>query len=211
VSVVDGKAAPSGIPRQSIDGQKVPNCAVFIRRTALEFLQILFKLRGEGSYHYDPDDTKTEIQIGDVHAVDLEAIAKRPAIIAVRGPLSWQPTSIGSTEHRDVPTGRHTFSELLAGSIAISCISREGVEAEQIAHLVFNSFKFFRPALTKYGLFSIKSLSMGGELLVEAESADDRTTIVPVYLSATVQDRWTLENTTARKLEKIVFEQEFSF
>ena len=86
---------------------------------------------------------------------------------------------------------------------------REGVEAEQIAHLVFQSFKQFRPVLQKFGFFSIKSLNIGAETLVEQEGADDRTTIVPVYVSAMIQDRWVLREDAARELKQIIVEHLF--
>jgi hypothetical protein len=144
--------------------------------------------------------------ISDSHAVDLKTVGSRPSIIAVRGPLSWQGLGLGGSavESRDMRTGSYTFNDLLTGSVALSCVSREGVEAEQLGHLVFNSFKFFRPVLQQYGFFSIKSLNIGGEMLVEQEGSDDKTYIVPVTISALIQDRWVLEPTTAKRLEKII-------
>ena len=211
MTVTDGTEPRSqGIPRRSIEsGEHIPNVAVFLKRTAIEFLQILFSQRAQGSYHYDEDDTKSEILIADLHAVDTIAVSVRPAVIAVRGPLSWQQTGLGSVESRNMSTGDYTFNDLLTGSVALSCISREGIEAEQIGHLVFNSFKFFRPVLQKYGFFSIKSLNIGAETLVEQEGADDRTTVVPVYITALIQDRWIMEDTAARKLRQIIVEHLF--
>lgn len=203
----------TGIHRRSIEtGEKIPNVAIFLRRTALEFLQIIFSERAPGFLKYDPVDTQTEIQISDVHAVDLETVGLRPAIVGVRGPLSWQGQGLGggAMESRNIQTGNQTFSDLLTGSVAFSCISREGIEAEQIAHVVFNSFKFFRPVLQKYGYFTIKSLSMGGEQLIESEGADDKTTIVPVYITAQIQDRWTLQSNVERTLRKIIIETMFT-
>lgn len=196
-----------GIRRQSIaDGASIPNVAIFLKRTTLEFLQVIFSQRAPGSFHYDEEDEQTEIIIADVHAVDLNTVGVRPAIVAVRGPLTWTGTGLGgsSLEQRKVATGKYTFNDLLTGSLAISCISREGVEAEQMAHLVFNSLKWFQPALRKYGFLSIKSLNIGAEQLIESEGADDKTYIVPVYLTAQIQERWTLDTTAERNLQKIV-------
>lgn len=211
MSVLEDNPNPNeGIRRRTIvTGDKIPNAAIFLKRTALEFLQILFGERAQGSFHYDSDDTKTEIFIADTHAVDTISTGVRPMIIAVRGPLSWQPVSIGDVETREMTTGKTTFNGLLSGSLALSCISREGIEAEQLAHLVFNSFKFFRPVLQQYGFFSIKSLNIGEETLVEQEGADDKTYVVTVYVTATVQDRWTLEETAARQLKQIIIETMF--
>lgn len=194
-----------GVHRRSITGgYNIPNAAIFLKRTALEFLQILFSERAPGSFHFDHDDTKTEIVISDLHAVDLKMVGMRPAIVAVRGPLSWQGPGLGSILGRDIPTGSYTFKELLTGSLALSCVSREGVEAEQIAHLVFNSFKYFRPVLQKYGFFQIKSLSIGGESLVEIDGSSDMMVVVPIMISAMIEDQWTLEETSVRQLRQII-------
>jgi hypothetical protein len=194
-----------GVHRRSITGgYNIPNAAIFLKRTALEFLQILFSERAPGSFHFDHDDTKTEIIISDLHAVDLKMAGMRPAIVAVRGPLSWQGPGLGNVLGRDIPTGSYTFKELLTGSLALSCVSREGIEAEQIAHLVFNSFKYFRPVLQKYGFFQIKSLSIGGESLVEIDGSNDMMVVVPIMISAMIEDQWTLEETAVRQLRQII-------
>jgi len=200
-------AKPGTMVRRGIaSNEHIPNAAVFLKRTALEFLQILFSQRAEGSFRYSPDDTLTEISITDIHAVDLRNASQRPHIVAVRGPLSWQGQGLGggSLEQRNMRTGDRTFNDLMIGSVALSCLSREAVEAEQIAHIVFNSFKFFRPILQKYGFFTIKSQSIGSEALIEQEGSDDRTYIVPIQITAMIQDRWTLEDTAARRLERII-------
>jgi hypothetical protein len=206
MSITAGLEPPNAsLPRRSIGtGERIPNAAIFLKRTALEFLQVLFSQRAPGSFHYDEDDTKSEIIIADMHAVDLTAVASRPAIIAARGPLDWRGTHLGAVEHRDIPTGDYIFKELLAGSVALTCISREGIEAEQIGHIVFNSFKYFRPVLQKYGFFQIKSLNIGAETLIEQEGPDDKTTAVPIYVSALIEDRWSLSDKAARKLEQII-------
>lgn len=198
--------------RTSIADQKqIPNVAIFLKRTTIEFLQILFSTRPEKSFHYDTDDTLTEIQISDQHAVNLEGTHIRPAIVAVRGPLSWQGIGLGGNafESQSMSTGKQTYNDLLTGSVAFSCISREGYEAEELAHFVFNSFKFFRPILAKYGFFTIKSLNIGGESLIIQEGDNDDLYLVPVYVTASIQDRWTLTNDAARELQKIIIDNLF--
>jgi hypothetical protein len=200
-----------GMEHTSIEPkQDIPNIAIFLKRTTIEFLQILFSTRDEGCFKYSSDESKTEIQISDQHVTNLEAFHTRPAIIGVRGPLSWQNIGLGggAFEGRDAKSGKQTFNDLLTGSMAFSCISREGIEAEQIAHLVFNSFKFFKPELQKFGFFSIKSLNIGGESLIVQEGTHDDLYVVPVYVTAQIQDRWTLSNDAAKKLRQIIFESQ---
>lgn len=207
--IVEKATGTGALRKRSIaDSLEIPNVAIFLKRTTIEFLQILFSQRAPGSYHYSPEDTQTEIQISDQHTVNLEAIHVRPAIVGVRGPLSWHGLGLGGNafEQQSRTTGNTTFSDLLTGSVAFSCLSREGTEAEQLAHLVFNSFKFFRPVLQKYGFFTIKSLNIGGESLVVQEGDNDDLYIVPVFVTAQIQDRWTLKDDAGRRLEKIIIE-----
>lgn len=198
-----------GLNRRSIVNQKhIPNVAIFLKRTTIEFLQILFSTREEGSFHYDSDDTKTEIQISDQHTVDLTGVHVRPAIVGVRGPLTWSGMGLGggAVETVDRPTRKTVFNDLLTGSMAFNCLSREGTEAEQIAHLVFNSFKFFRPVLQKIGFFDIKSLNIGGESLIVSNGDHDDLYSVPVYVTASIQDRWSLSDKAGRELKEIIIE-----
>ena len=209
--ITSGPEDPNAaIPRKSIaQGLRIPNVAVFLKRTSLEFLQIIFSTRSD--YTYDPDDTKTRIQITDAHSLDLSSINLRPAIFAVRGPLSWRGLGLGSgaVEGRNMKTGDTTFNDLLIGSLSISVMSRESIEAEQIAHIVFNSFKCLKPILQQYGFYSIKSLSMGGETLIEQSGSNDETYIVPITITAMIQDRWVLSNNAVRTLKEIIVQHMF--
>lgn len=193
------------LEKQSIaTGQRIPNTAIFLKRTALEFLQIIFSLRED--YCYDPDDTITGIQISDSYAADLESVNVRPAIVVTRGPISYRNLGLGGSavSFRNTKTGSYEYTDLLTGSLSFSVFSREGIEAEQIAHLVFSSFKFFRPDLQKYGFFSIENLNMGGASLIEQEGADDVTYVVPVSMTASVVDKAINEEIVGRTLKKVV-------
>lgn len=201
-----GQSIRGPLNKTAFSGKEVPNSVVFLKRTAVEFLQILFGSRAEGSYHYDSDDTKTEIQIADAYSTSLDAINLRPAIIVTRGPISSQGLGLGNAgiESVDMHTRATTFSDLLVGSISIACFSKQAVEAEQIAHLVFNSFKVFSPTLRQRGFFHIRSLNIGAEALIEQDGASAETFMVPIALTALVQDRWTLDQNAARMLEGII-------
>lgn len=207
MTITSGKDQSDFLPRRSIaSGDRVPNHTLFITRTAIEFLQVIFSRRARGQLKWDKDITNTEIQISDVHAVNLTNKNQRPMIIAVRGPLGWQGLGLGgnSLESRNMPTGDRIHNDLLTGSIALNCISREGVEAEQIAYLVANSFKFFGSELRKFGFFSIKSLNIGAESLIEQEGSEDLTSLVPVYITASVQERVSIKEEVARPLREII-------
>jgi len=182
-----------------------PNVAIFAKRASLLFLQELFSQRPEGCLKYDSDDTKTEIQISDQHTVNLDSVHVKPSIVAVRGPLSAQNMGLGGNgrEGRNLVTGDRTYNDLLVGSVAFSCYSREGIEAENIAYIVFNSFKLYKPILREAGFFTIKSVNLGAEALVES-GAEDELYMVPVYVTLQIQDRWKLTDQAARKIKEII-------
>lgn len=209
MNLTEDATRQTSLRKRTIAGDKeIPNVAIFLKRTTIEFLQILFSTRAPGSLRYDKDEHSTEIQISDQHAVDLETVHKRPAIIGIRGPISWQGLGIGGNafESQNRKTGEMIFSDMLTGSVAFSCVSREGIEAEQMAHLVFNSFKFFKTVLQRYGFFSIKSLNIGSEALIAQEGDNDDLYLVPVYITAQIQDRWKLSDDVAKNLEALVIE-----
>jgi hypothetical protein len=105
----------------------------------------------------------------------------------------------------DVRTGTKEYSDLLTGSVGFSCLSKVGLEAEAIASEVFNLFKFFKPTLMKHGFFTIKSMSLSPEQLIEAPGEPDLF-LVSVLLTCQVQDRWVLEPKAAAELRRLIIE-----
>ncbi len=176
----------------------------WLKRTALQFLQIVYSQRAEGRLRYDPDEERTEIKIADQYAFQLEADDTRPAIIGVRGSLNWNHVGMNmGVQESNMRTEQKAMTGLITGSIGFTCISRVGIEAEAIASDVFNLFKFFQPTLMKYGFFTVKSMSVGSEQLVDAP-AEPNLFAVSVLMQCQVQDRWLLEPKTAVELRKVV-------
>ena len=176
----------------------------FIKNTSLRFLQIAFGERPKGQYRYEDNEENTEIKIADQHAFQLDAAEKKPAIISVRGPVSWRNIGLAhGTQTMNRKIGQSERTDLLHGSVGFSCISRYGLEADQLASDVFNLFKYFRTTLMKFGFFSVKSLSLGSEQLVEIEG-EPKIFLVSVMMECQVQDRWVLEPKSAAELRNIV-------
>lgn len=191
---------------KQIDGYKNFNgeVATFIKNTALRFLQVVYSQKQD--MRYEDDEEKTNIKIADQYAFQLSASDTRPAIIAVRGTMNWQGVSMGmGVQEVNTRTGSKEFTDLIIGSVGFSCLSRVGLEAEQIASEVFNLFKFFRPTLMKHGFFNIRSMSIGPEQLIEAPG-EPSLFLVSVLMTCQVQDRWVLEPKTATELKKIIVE-----
>jgi hypothetical protein len=182
----------------------VDSVPTFIKNTAIRFLQIVYSQKPKGELKYSDNEEETEIKIADQYAFDLDAAHIRPAIIVVRGAISWN--NIGLThgmQQLDTKTGKTDMTGMLHSSVGFSCISRVGLEAEKIASDVFNLFKFFKTTLMKQGYFTIQSASMGPENLIEV-AGEPKLFMVNVMMNCQVQDSWTLEARSAAELRKVV-------
>ena len=186
-----------------------------IKALALEFCQSLFSDAenvGEDLV-WSPDADKSKIRIVDKYQFNFDQVQSRPAIVANRGPQIFTKSS-GFRQHQEtnMRTGSRTHIDLVKGSVTLSCFAREGLEAEDIAGIVFEALQSFRDVLRKlhhqgriapqhHGFFRIEAAQMGEEALVKSDSRPDLS-VVPVALSAMVQRRW-LVRPKARKLRDI--------
>ncbi|KKL57237.1 hypothetical protein LCGC14_2237450, partial [marine sediment metagenome] len=176
-----------------------------IKAHALEFVQLLFS-DGENvgpNLVWNEDQEQSRILIVDKYVFNLEQVSTRPAIVANRGPQGWMRTS-GFRQHQgtNMRTGERTYIDLVRGTVTLSCFARQGLEAEEIAGIVFEGFQTFRDVLRKLhqrgrlmpqhlGFFRVESSQMGEEALVKSDSRPDLS-VVPVAIAATVQRRWSL-------------------
>lgn len=184
-----------------------------IKNFALEFCQLLFYEGNPLRFVWSPDQSKTQIIITDKHAFNLDQVGTAPCIVANRGPLNWMKSSgFRQLQALDMLTDVRTHTDLVRGGAVLSCFSRQGLEAEDIAGYVFESFQVFRDVLRKIGnqgimvpnhlgFFRIEATSMGEEALIRSSSRPE-TSVVPVAISAFVQRRWSVTpRSSSRKLQ----------
>lgn len=185
-----------------------------IKNFALEVCQLLFSEGNPLGFCWDPDQEKTPIMIVDKHSFDLEQVQSTPAIVANRGPLGWMKTSgFRQLQTLDFRTDRRTYTDLVRGGVILSCFSRQGLEAEDMAGYLFESFQVFRDVLRKIarrgiivphhlGFFRIEATNMGEEALVKSDSRPE-VSVVPVAIQASVQRRYAVEPRGGRKLRRL--------
>lgn len=179
--------------------------STFIRDTALKFMQVLYAQREPGNYHYDPDERVTDIIICDQYA-ELTVKEQRPMIVGVRGPLQWQNVAINNgMVTQDLASGSAQHTDNILGSVGISCIARNGMEAERIASDVFSAFRAFKNELQKAGFFHIRSANLSDQRLIE-QGGYQKLFMVNVSLVCQVQTKWTLDPRVEIRLRKIVLE-----
>lgn len=186
-----------------------------IKNYALEVCQLLFADPDNPmGLIWTPEPAASQIVICDKHAFNLDAVGSNPAIVANRGPQAWAKTSgFRQLQNIDFKTDTRTYIDLVRGSVNLSCFSRQGLEAEDLAGFIFESFQVFRDVLRKIarrgiivphhlGFFRIEASSMGEEALVKSDSRPD-ISVVPVAIQATVQRRYSVEPTNTKKLQNI--------
>jgi hypothetical protein len=184
-----------------------------IKNFALEICQLLFYDGNPLRYCWNPNQEKTEITIVDKHSFNLDQVNVRPAIVANRGPLGWANSSgFRQMQEINMRTDRRTYTDLARGGVILSCFSKEGLEAEDIAGYIWESFKALRDVLRKLakqgsiaphhlGFFRIDATSMGEEALIKSDSRPE-ISVVPISIVAQVQRRWSV-TPDSRKLQGI--------
>ena len=184
----------------------------------LRFLQDLFFQMppGEGSYHFQPgqepgstDEERTEIVVNDAGKVNTDSVEKRPAIIISRGPFAYGNTSLDHLLKKEPGLGHEerVHTDLLSGSFVVNCVSRTGLEAEEVALIVAKAIRYYRRELQKAGFFHIGTLvQVGSETpagaLVSGDSDEDFIN-VPVSFPVYYQESWTVEPQDATLLAAI--------
>jgi hypothetical protein len=203
--------AYSQAPRSLRDSSRELRGPQVIKNYCLEFLQIMYS-DPKARRRWDQDEEKAEILIIDKYTFNLETVEKRPAIVASRGPVGWSKTSgFRQMQHQDQMTDRRIYTDLIDGSVTLSCFAREGLESEAIATDVYEWFTMFQDAirtrgsfrqvLDRMGLFRVSSVSIGEEALVKSDGRPDLS-VTPVVVRAMVQRRW-MQEATAPKLKNV--------
>jgi len=185
-----------------------------IKGYCLEVAQLLFYDGNPTGFVWDPDQEKTEVMVVDKYAFNLDQVGTTPAVVANRGPQRWMASSgFRQLQSANLRTDARTYTDLVRGTVTLSCFSRQGLEAESIAGYLWESFQTLRDVLRKIarrgimvpnhlGFFRINATDMGEEALVKADSRPE-ISVVPVALQAIVQRRWRV-TPDARKLQDII-------
>ena len=193
--------------------RKYPWTHQVIKNYVLEVIQLLFYPGNPIGYCWDINQEKTEITVVDKYSFNLDQVGMKPAIVVNRGPLNWMSTSgFRQVQHIDLRKDARTYTDRVRGGAMVSCFSRQGLESEDLAGYLYDSFQALRDVLRKMarkgimvpnhlGFFRIQATSMGEEALVKSDSRPE-VSVVPVAISAIVQRRWRV-TPDARKLEDI--------
>lgn len=157
--------------------------------TVLHFLQTTFSNPDLfpdqiNPFLYSDDDKNTKIMINDFNSENLNAVNVKPALLVQRGSMSPVRISLGDRTRDTFLAGYEQRELLMNVNLVIHCISREGLEAESLAVVVFKLIRYLNEDICKnYKVFNIDALNIGSETPVSNEIKS-----VPVSIIVSIPD-----------------------
>lgn len=159
------------------------NISLSIKYIFLNFAQTYF---GEehNRFVWNADPVLSKIIIADKFAVDLGVAVQRPSIILSRGSAGWTYSVRGQVGNiNPLYSGNFKFgalrpaiddnrihgteyTDLYAGSVSYNCISKQGVEAEEIANKLFIALTAHKRDFGSVGIFKFTGLQISDERLL---------------------------------------------
>lgn len=179
-------------------------------RVYLLFLQGLFTQfpPASGCFHWSDSQDDTEIAITDQAPIPRDRIEQRPAIVTMRGPAQFANLTLDQLKTLDFKTGTREHTDLVACTMSINCISKNGIEAQRIAWIVMRHIRIFKRLLQREGGFHRigEQVSVGPEsppgALVNPEP-DPSTVMVTVHSPFFFQWNETITPTNAQVVNEI--------
>jgi hypothetical protein len=160
----------------------------------LHFLKDVFSRQklysDKNDFIWSPDEKVSKIQIIDTNVENLQTVETRPSLVISRGQIQWMNTSNDNFKTNSRFAENKTYQDLIQVDMTINCFSREGLEAEFLASLVFQLFTFFKQSIrTIYGIHKLDIAGIGAETIVSADSKIELT-VVPVFLKLAWKEEW---------------------
>lgn len=166
-------------------------------RLFVSFLQGLFKQFPNGDYKWSEDEQLSEIVITDQVPVPRDRIEQRPAIVTMRGPVQFGNMSLDQVRNVDARNGMKERTDLVACTMSLNCIAKQGLEAQRLGWLVMSSIRNFKTLLQRGGLHKV-----GDEVSVGPESTpgtmvspEPDPEMVMVTVQAPCFFQWTVQMT----------------
>lgn len=162
-----------------------------VKNRLIEFMQFIFSRSDR--FHFSDDEVESGISISDIYPVK-EDHEKKPAIVIRRENLLLTNRGIGHFKGWTLSKNFGSrFMDLLQSQVVIECYSREGLEAEKIANIVFGSILFYRRKLREVGRIHDVLVANIGPEIPQRVSSTITLAMVPVQLSFTFTEEWTTE------------------
>jgi hypothetical protein len=174
----------------------------------LVFLQSLFSNfpPGANKLHYDDSPELTEIAIEGQNTDNLTAVDTRPKIVVARGAVRMQKTGINNTiGSRNLSLLQRRIAVIRAGTVGISCYSREELEADRIAEIVASSIESMTDVIRRLGFLEVRATDIGQRAMIKSDSRPELF-VVPVVVRAQVTENYNRKIIDPVLLRKILYE-----
>ena len=142
-------------------------------RAFIIWLQGLYSTRPPGRMRWSANDSESEILIFSGNPTELEDTSTRPFISVVRGPALFSGIAPDVTLTRNYIGDKKQLTDNIACTLALNCVSREGVEAQELAYTIARMLIVFKASIMRLGRLH----AIGNEIQISGES--DHSAIVP--------------------------------
>lgn len=147
---------PETRDRQAIQGSSFKNTPLEQVRTLLiRFVQGLFNGAPTGAYHWEPEDSRTEIIIRDENPIQVEKVAQRPAVNFTMGETQFYSVGMDDLISYNFAQGKKVKSFLAPGVMSINVCSRVDIECHNLAWVIAEHIWLLREILLRQGFFEI--------------------------------------------------------
>ena len=143
-------------------------------------------LKSQTKYKWTKDVKTTKLIIADKNSIDLGVATRRPSVILNRGGFGWtysirgqrsigagvygKKSFLGSAIPSADSVKNESFTDLLRGTVSLNVLSKNGVQAEEIANILFTALTAYNDDLKSHGIHQVTSLTFGEEQTVRATS-----------------------------------------
>ena len=198
----------SAINRDADDPQKLYfNTSRFMENVIMEFLRAVFMTFPDEDLRWSPDAETSRIVIEGRSTDNTRDIDTRPKIVVMRGTVGWQNRGIGNfVGSANLSQFRQTFADVEDGTVGVSCFSREDLESDTIAQIVYNAIKMSRTVLQRLGFLTIRSAQLGQRGLIKSDSRPELW-VTPVVAMVQTTKNWTVRVSDPIKMREEILSQ----
>jgi hypothetical protein len=178
--------------------QSFPLPANLAKESLLCFFQAYFKQKQDERFRFHEDDRLSKLFIFDKYSYNREVAEQRPGLVTDRGPMRWGGRHIDQFIGSQPMSSERIYKDILSATVTVNAISKEGLEAEELAQYAFLLPMIFKDILrNKVGILNILSTALGRESILKADSRPDLH-VVPTEIAIEMEYAWTITDIRAK-------------
>jgi hypothetical protein len=171
----------------------------------ISFLRELYKHRDD--FTYDDDDRITKIMVFDKYAINMDAVAQKPALVTDLKPISKQDVSMddrAGVRHPDFNKGSEYRTTLFNATLLIHAVSSIQWESRHLAFLTGMGITGFEPEIRRQGIITdVNVVTPIGEPVKLVTSSRAEIWSTPTTVQVAFEETWVRSIIKSELLEKI--------